>query len=143
MSQLQEVGACDLGVGLTNARPAESKVKHALLELLDAQGEDVTVALEARFSEFGVCKRGDIVLLKHDGYRAGKLLMLAEVSGVCIAMVEVWTLRSSDLPNMFSKWSPKDASKILAPLENILDTVTHTALNGGKVVTVLHPPDLR
>ena len=105
------------------------------------EAEDVLVSIEARFSAYGLCHRGDVVLLKEDessSYKAAKLLMLAEICSVSIAMVEIWTLKSSDLSNGFSKWSPKDASNMLAPLEDLLDTVTHTAINGDKVVTVLH-----
>ena len=53
--------------------------------------------------------------------------------------------KSSHLGAGYSKWSPKDAFKMLAPLEDIciFDTVTHTSVNGDKVETVLHPPDFR
>ena len=102
-------------------------------------------SLSARFSQYGLCHRGDVVLVKDtvsNTVKATKLLVLACVSDVPMALMEEWTLKSSDMLNGFSKWSPQNASKILAPLENILDTVTHTVV-GDKTVTVLHSPDFR
>ena len=68
-----------------------------------------------------VVKQGGVVLLKADGnnFLAGKLLLIACVSGVNLVMLESWTLRSSDLSAGFSKWSAKNATKLLAPLEGI------------------------
>ena len=116
-----------------------------LLEWLEIEGDsEIDVALHARFSSYGLCKRNDVVLLRNDTtFLAGKILLIASVCGVDIILFESWTLKSSNLAAGYSKWSPKEAFKMLAPLEDILDTVTHTAVNGDKVVTVLHPPDFR
>ena len=71
--------------------------------------------------------------------------MLIEVEGVPIAMLEEFSLKSADgLTRGFTKWNTKNTLQVLAPLEDILDTCTHTILRGGKdVMTILHPPDYR
>ena len=44
----------------------------------------------------------------------------------------------------FTKWSTKNTVKVLTPLEDILDTATHTILRGDKaIMTILHPPDIQ
>ena len=146
LALLSNPSSCNFDVGLLSKRPASKKVRGMLLEWLELEFDaDIDVSLNARFSLYGLCKRNDVVLIKADdnSYLAGKLLLLASVLGVDMIMVETWTLKSSNLAAGYSKWSPKDAFKMLAPLDDILDTVTHTAINGDNVVTVLHPPDFR
>ena len=92
--------------------------------------------------------RDDLVLVREhasSNYRAAKVLMLIEVEGVPLAMLEEFSLKSADgLTRGFTKWSTKNTLKVLTPLEDILDTCTHTILRGGKaIMTILHPPDYR
>ena len=106
------------------------------------------MSLMARFSLHGLVHRDDIVLVREhasSNYKAAKVLMLIEVEGVPIAMLEEFSLKSADgLTRGFTKWSTKNPLKVLTPLEDILDTCTHTILRGGKdVMTILHPPDYR
>ena len=147
LSLLGDPASCIFDVGLRAPRAASKKVTKMLLDMLEVpEATDVAVPLHARFSPYGLCKRGDVVLLKDSGvntYKAAKLLMLAEVEGVSMILVEEWTLKSIDSSNGFSKWSPKNASNKLALLEDILGTVSHTAINGDKVVTVMHSPVCR
>ena len=145
LALLSNPSSCNFDVGLISKKAASKKVKGMLLEWLEIEGDsEIDVSLHARFSSYGLCKRNDVVLLRNDTtFLAGKILLIASVCGVDIIVFESWTLKSSNLAAGYSKWSPKEAFKMLAPLEDILDTVTHTAVNGDKVVTVLHPPDFR
>ena len=87
----------------------------------------------------------DILVREHasSNYKAAKVLMLIEVHDIPIAMLEEFSLKSV-LSRGFTKWSTKNTVEVLTPLEDILDTCTHTILRAGKdVMTILHPPDYR
>ncbi len=58
-------------------------------------------------------------------------------------MVETRPLKTSQLQAGWPKWNTKGASKMLAPLDDSLDTMVLTKLVDRKVVTVSHPPDFR
>ena len=111
-----------------------------------AGATEIKTSLHARFSEYGICKRNDVVLLRGDDnhrYLAGQILLLACLEGVNIAMLETWSFMSSHSAWKISKWNTKEASKMLVPLEDLLDTVVHTAITAKDVVSVLHPAEFR
>ena len=149
MSTLEDDGSCNFAIGLRNKTIPSKRVKQEIKEILEVDADTVVyVSLMARFSLHGLVHRDDIVLVREhasSNYKAAKVLMLIEVEGVPIAMLEEFSLKSADgLTRGFTKWSTKNPLKVLTPLEDILDTCTHTILRGGKSVkTILHPPDYR
>ena len=97
---LEQPGAFNYDVGLKEAKEPSKKVAKLVRSMLEcADDAEIHVSLHGRFSKYGIVKKGDVVLLKADGnnYLAGKLLLIACVSGVNLVMLETWTLRSSDL----------------------------------------------
>ena len=134
---------------MRNKKVASKRTRHNINTILEIAADTVVyVSLIARFSPHGLVHRDDIVLVREhasSNYKAAKVLLLIEVEGVPIAMLEEVSLKSADcLSRGFTKWSTKNALKVLTPLEDILDTCTHTILRGGKsVMTILHPPDYR
>ena len=111
--------AFNLDVGLIGGKPPSKRVLKELSEMLEVEDHgDIQIALLARFSQYGICKKNDVVLLREadDSYTAGQILLLASVAGVCIMMGETWTLKSSHLQAGYSKWSTKETSRMLAPL---------------------------
>ena len=149
MGILEDDDSCNFAIGLRNKKVASRRKKEQILELLEADADTVVyVSLTARFSPHGLVHRDDIVLVREhasSNYKAAKVLMLIEVEGFPIAMLEEFSLKSADgLTRGFTKWSTKNPLKVLTPLEDILDTCTHTILRDGKdVMTILHPPDYR
>ena len=138
--------AFNVDVGIIGGTPPSKRVLKELSEMLEVEDHgDIQVALLARFSQYGICKKNDVVLVREadDSYTAGQILLLASVAGVCIMMGETWTLKRSHLQAGYSKWSTKEKSRMLAPLEYIFDTVIHTKVSASQVVTVLHPPEFR
>ena len=132
-------------IGLLDGRPPSKKVRKILTDMLDLSGdEEILVALHSRFSAFGICKKGDVVLIKDDSsYIAGQVLLHASVSGVSISMVDAWILKSSNLAAGIAKWSTADATRLLIETSDVLDTVIHTKVHACSVVTTLIPPEFR
>ena len=156
VSSLEDDGSCNFAIGLRNhvgslrnKKLASKKIKQQINRILEVDADTVVyVSFMARFSLHGLVHRDDIVLVREhasSNYKAAKVLMLIEVEGFPIAMLEEFSLKSADgLTRGFTKWSTKNPLKVLTPLEDILDTCTHTILRGGKdVMTILHPPDYR
>ena len=106
------------------------------------------VSLMARFSLHGLVHRDDIVLVREhasSNYKAAKVLMLIEIEGVPIAMLEEFSLKSADgLTRGFTKWSTKNTVQVLTPLEDILHMHSHYSEECQRpCMTILHHPDFR
>ena len=149
MSSLEDDGSCNFAIGLRNKKVASKKIKQQMNRILEVDADTVVyVSMMARFSLHGLVHRDDIVLVREhasSNYKAAKVLMLIEVHDIPIAMLEEFSLKSADgLTRGFTKWSTKNTVQVLTPLEDILDTCTHTILRSAKgVMTILHPPDFR
>ena len=147
VSSLEDDGSCNFAIGLRNKKVANKKTKQQINRILEVDADTVVyVSLMARFSLHGLVHRDDIVLIRESGnYKAAKVLMLLEVHDIPIAMLEEFSLKSADgLTRGFTKWSTKNTVQVLTPLDDILETCTHTILRSAKgVMTILHPPDFR
>ena len=147
MITLEDDDSCNFAIGLRNKQVASKKIKDEINCILEIAADTVVyVGMKARFSPHGLVHRNDIVLIREDAsHKAAKVMMLLEVEDVPIAMLETYSLKSADgLTSGFTKWSTNNPLKVLIPLEDILDTCTHTILRDGKdVMTILHPPDYR
>ena len=133
--------------GLIDGSTPSKSVSSLIAGMLELSGdEDVKVAQHSRFNAFGICKKGDVVLIK-DGtsFIAGKILLNLAVQGVPISMVDAWALHPCPgaQPAGFAKWSRHTpACKILIETEDVLDVVIHTK-SGHRLVTTLLPPEFR
>ena len=113
MSTLEDDGSCNFAIGLRNKKVASKKMKQQINRILEADADTVVyVSLFARFSPHGLVHKDDIVLVREhasSNYKAAKVLMLIEVEGVPIAMLEEFSLKSADgLTRGFTKWSTKN-----------------------------------
>ena len=91
------MAAATLQLAWGTKKVASKKKKQQILELLEADADTVVyVSLIARFSLHGLVHRDDIVLVREhasSNYKAAKVLLLIEVEGVPIAMLEEFSLK--------------------------------------------------
>ncbi len=145
LAVIQAPKAFDYAVGPVGGRPAPKSVVSLLKTVLEfGDDAEVITAMEARYSAVGTCMRNDAVLIK-DGssYRAGQVLLHASYNGVAVSLVSVWRLHSINRAAGYAKWHADDDSKMLIETADILDSVCHTKIRRGNVVTTLLPPELR
>ena len=117
---LEDDGSCNFAIGLRNKKVASKKIKQHINIILEVDADTVVyVSLIARFSLHGLVHRDDIVLVREhasSNYKAAKVLMLIEVEGFPIAMLEEFSFKSADgLTRGFTKWSTKNTLRCLLP----------------------------
>jgi len=85
ISRVENPFAFAFNIGLVNGRPAIRSVLRAVALLLDAEtvnSELVRSSTESRFSKFGTCCKGDIVLVKSaDSSFVGRVRLHVELDG--------------------------------------------------------------
>ena len=97
----------------------------------------VTTALVSRYNAFGICARGDFVLVKDgEGAVAGEVWYHAEINGVPVSLISVWELHVTG--EHHREWVDAENPQ-LYETEAIINVLTGCRSNG--VVTTLMPLD--
>jgi hypothetical protein len=144
LGMLTRPHALDFKVGLIAGRDAPTKVHTAILKALDAEADTyrVQIAIESRFSKYGTCCKGDVVLVKEgNSFRAGKVLLHAAVEGEAISIVTCWALVKHECNLGYAVWRPSSTQELILTAD-IADTVVYSELPDGTVGTLL-PVDYR
>lgn len=99
-------------------------------------------SLSARVSDFVICCRGDIVLLRgaNTAIVAGEVWYLFSVDGQPVALVNEWRAISKDKDLGTAEW--EEVSPVFVAAGDILTPVTYTRCRPG-VVRTLVPTHLR
>jgi hypothetical protein len=113
--------------GLIKPHKARQQLKRQLEDILACNLQLCMTSLDARFSRFGACRRGDAVLLRNgaDKPDAGEVLAHTSCDGVLVTMVKSWSFVSFDPVAGAVEWDVSD-SVLLVATEDILTTVVHT-----------------
>ena len=106
-----------------------------IIEVLRATfGADASIAVasQARFSEWGILTREDVVLLRVEGEtRAGRIFLCAEVDGAVCFGVSIW--RFVRRCSGYTVWDPSAPSNGLIDADAIVNTVLWSEHDGGQI----------
>lgn len=126
-------------IGLINPRRPSRRLQEQLE--YEFPGADLAAARAARFSCFGVCCVGDVVLFpRHGGVAAGYVVFHASVDGESISCVQLFDLLGPSAGGFASRWQPTD-SNLLIETSEIMDTPLWTRRHA--VVTTAMPLNMR
>ena len=144
ISRVENPFAFAFNIGLVNGRPASRSVLRAVALLLDAEtvnSELVRSSTGNRFSKFGTCCKGDIVLVKSaDSSFVGRVRLHVELDGEPYSAIEIMSLLEHDAAANYSEWSSDNAQVVLTETDHIMDTLIYTITSSG--VGVLMPCDM-
>ena len=146
LAAMSQPGAFNYDLGLMQHRTAPKGTMQVLRHMLElAPTDTVRVGNESRFSKYGICTCGDVVLVRVPGAtacQAGKVVLHAEVNGVPVTMVTFWRFLANDDEKCISKWDQSHESHELVLTEDIIDTVCYTKLSQN-VIGLILPLELR
>jgi hypothetical protein len=144
LASLRSDTAFDLRVGLVSQRVAPKHLHAKLADILqmpisDLQAHGVNTCVDSRYSRYGTCRRGDVVLVaSHGGLPvcAGLIHAHVEVLGIPISLIALWEQRTDNIATSFVDWSERYALTCI-DIEMILTPMTHTRIAAGVVRTIL------
>ena len=95
----------------------------------------IAVASQARFSEWGILTREDVVVLKVEGeIRAGRIFLCAEVDGAVCFGVSIW--RFVRRCSGYTLWDPSAPSNGMIDADAIVNTVLWSERDGGHIAVL-------
>ena len=122
-------------VGESLKRPAADLV--ALLRVAFGGNADIKIANDARFSEWGVARRGDVVMIVANGVHVvGRAFLFAAIDGDIFVGVDLWT--RIDATRGSSRWRVGGARRAVLEASAILETLIWSQTLD--VATVIVPP---
>ena len=96
----------------------------AIMALREAVGADAAIALanQARFSEWGIATKGDVVMATVEGQkRVGRIFLVASIDGSVVFAVAFWTFVRRCKGG--SVWSDAEPLFALIDADPVMDTV--------------------
>jgi hypothetical protein len=141
LANLRSDTAFDLRIGLLTQRVAPKHLHAKLADILQMPINDLQVntCIDSRYSRYGTCRRGDVVLVaSHGGLPAcaGRVHAHVEVEGIPISLVALWEQRTDNIATGFVDWSERHALTCIG-IEMILTPITHTRIAADVVRTIL------
>ena len=122
-------------VGESLKRPAADLV--ALLRVAFGGNADIKIASDARFSEWGVARRGDVVMIVANGVHVvGRAFLFAAIDGDIFVGVDLWT--RIDATRGSSRWRVSGDRRAVLDASAILETLIWSQTLD--VATVIVPP---
>ena len=122
-------------VGESLKRPAADLV--ALLRVAFGGNADIKIANDARFSEWGVARRGDVVMIVANGVHVvGRAFLFAAIDGDIFVGVDLWT--RIDATRGSSRWRVSGDRRAVLDASAILETLIWSQTLD--VATVIVPP---
>ena len=101
--------------------------------------EQLQIANSSRFSELGVCYKGDVVIFNADGVLQAALVHLHfAVRGGVFALVQKWKLHAREPNAGCAIWTTEEGDDAeIIETAAILDTVVFSRLPDGRAMTLL------
>ena len=129
----------DYSVGLVEGRSAPKKSERMILDALGLQhgaGISVNIAKDARFSDLGLCRQGDVVLVNDNNeFKAMRVTLHCAVDGEPVSMLQPMQLHNK--VGALAKWSVTDDQSEMWETSAIVATVESCVYSNGLVGTIL------
>ena len=119
---------------IRESKKPNPKVIEVLLATFGPDAQ-IAVASQARFNEWGILAKDDVVLLRVEGAtRAGRIFLCAEVDGAIVFGVSVW--RSVNRCAGYTIWDPSAPSNGLIDADAIVNTVLWSEQRDGHIAVL-------
>ena len=127
-------------VGLVQGRRAPRKSRALIMDALGLDDNDATVliAKDTRFSELGLCRQNDVVLLRDgSGIMAARVQVHCEVDGESVSIVQPFELHERTPGTAMAKWKVAEYNSECWETKAILAAVDYCVYPDGAVGTIL------
>ena len=141
IGQLRSTSACDFSIGLIDPKKPSKRIRNILARVIEDMpvGDgDLLCSLHARYSEFGLCSKHDVVLFRDAGdrnFRVAKIQLHVAIVGVTVSVCAIYNNHTHD--DEFSIWEPVSDSASFIETGLILEVCVYSELADGKLAVLL------
>ena len=126
-----------VAVGLQGGRPAHTALLKMVRETFQEPDIAVNHGLTMRFSSWGVCSKGDAILVRNGAsFVAGIVWLCVEAGGIPCILAKLGDVRTHNADAGFAEWQLRNAPEWLEATD-VLDTCAFTWVDAHTVRTFL------